>query len=78
MFVPKEGGTVAIFMYYWIDSENIHALLVLANLWVVLCFMWGAHTRSTFARSNLDQLLQYQLLMKSTTVRSTFMKLTLT
>jgi len=22
MFVPKEGGTVAMFMYYWMDSEK--------------------------------------------------------
>ena len=25
MFVPKRGGTLAIFMYYyWMNSENIH------------------------------------------------------
>ena len=32
MFVPKRGGTLAIFMYYyWMNSENIHVL------WVNLC-----------------------------------------
>ena len=23
MFVPEVGGTLAIFMYYWLDSEKI-------------------------------------------------------
>ena len=36
---------------------------------------WGAHTRSTFAGSTpAYQLLQYQLFMKPTTIRSTLMK----
>ena len=24
MFAPKRGGAPAIFMYYWMNSENIH------------------------------------------------------
>ena len=28
MFVPKWGGSLAIFMYYWENSGNIHVLLV--------------------------------------------------
>ena len=26
--MPKRGGTLAIFMYYWMNSENIHVLWV--------------------------------------------------
>ena len=37
-FVPKEGGTVAIFMYYWMDSEKyfMHCWLTFRQY---LCFM---------------------------------------
>ena len=28
MVVPKWGGSLAIFMYYWKNSGNIHVLLV--------------------------------------------------
>ena len=31
MFVPKGGGTLAVFMYYWMNSGNIHVVWV--NLW---------------------------------------------
>ena len=28
LYVPKRGGSLAIFMYYWKNSGNIHVLLV--------------------------------------------------
>ena len=45
MFVPKGGGTLAIFMYYWIDSEKIFMHYWLINLWAV--FYASIHTIGT-------------------------------
>ena len=36
MFVSRKDGTLAIFMHYWMQSENIHALWV--NLWAIFMY----------------------------------------
>ena len=44
VIVPKRGGTLAIFMHYWIDFEKYSCTIGLANLWAVVLCKYSCHS----------------------------------